>query len=147
MGKKAYCFDDPKHVHATRFAEEGDSSERDLEFLHQREAESKQRKGKNDVDKKTVKPKRKPRPVKTKDDVTSQWQKLCALKDSSSNARDPSKGSNSKSVKTRLANTETIAAIKVNTPNARRTVRSLGKEGSRMYHPVRSAQTVNQNVA
>ena len=36
MRKKAYCFDDPKHVPTTRFEEEEDaSSERDLEFLHQ----------------------------------------------------------------------------------------------------------------
>ena len=47
-----------------------------------------------------MKSKRKSRPVKTKEDVTSQWQKLCALNDSSSTSRDSSKGSSSKSAKT-----------------------------------------------
>ena len=76
LPKKAFHFADPVDANCKRFDEHDDSSDQDLEFLHNRD-ERKQRKKKP----KTPRPKRNdPTPADAvsgrKNDATHQWQKL-----------------------------------------------------------------------
>ena len=133
MRKKAYCFDDPTDTTAKRFDEADDSSERDLEFLHNRGNESKTKKSKS-AEVKKIRSDRMSRPRKAKEDVTSQWQKLCSFKDSSSNARDSYKGSSqNQKIDRRSTDASVLAPIAVaRNPRARRSRNDVGSRN----HPL-----------